>query len=153
MVREDYEYTKRLHTVEMAHPSLRSSDGIKGANMWNVPNNPKIEYQDGIGDLRFWNILSEMWSLHCKKGQDYGSKETALGGKDDFLANLRASKDFGIEAWVGALIRANDKMIRLKNAAQGHELANESVEDSLIDLACYAVLSLTLFREMTTDGI
>lgn len=139
MVSEDYEYAKRLHAAEMAHTSLRSSDGIK--------SNPKIEYQDGIGDLRFWNILSEMWSLHCKKGNDYGSKETALGGKDDFLANLRASEDFGIEAWVGALIRANDKMIRLKNATQGHELANESVEDSMIDLACYAVLSLILFRE------
>lgn len=135
---DDY-FFKKLHATEMTHPSLRSSDGIKP--------NPKIEYQDCIGDLRFWNILSEMWSLHCKKGNDYGSKETALGGEDDFLANLRASEDFGIEAWVGALIRANDKMIRLKNAAQGHELANESVEDSMIDLACYAVLSLILFRE------
>jgi hypothetical protein len=78
--------------------------------------------------------------MHCKKGNDYGSD-------NDFLANLRASEAFGIPAWKGALIRANDKMIRLKNAAKGVELKNESVEDSLMDLASYAILSLILFQE------
>lgn len=97
-------------------------------------------FQVSDGDPRFLSVLEEMWVLHCKKGMDYGSG-------DDFLANLRASEAYGIPAWVGALIRQNDKLIRLKNAAKGVTLANESVEDSLIDNACYAVLALVLYRE------
>lgn len=92
------------------------------------------------GDDRYKIILDMLWEMHCKKGKDYGSD-------DDFLANLRASEQLGIPAWVGALVRANDKMIRLSNAAKGQELANESVEDSLMDLASYAILSLILFQE------
>lgn len=93
-----------------------------------------------VGDSRYKQVLDDMWELHVKKGTDYGSGA-------DFLANLRASEDYGIPAWVGALIRQNDKLIRLKNAAKGVDLANESVEDSLIDNACYAVLALVLYRE------
>jgi len=92
------------------------------------------------GDPRYRALLDEMWKLHCKKGHDYGSDE-------DFLANLRASQAFGIAAWVGAMVRANDKMIRIKNAAKGVDLANESLEDSLMDLAAYALLALVLYRE------
>lgn len=94
------------------------------------------------GDHRFADKLFKMWELHCKKGNDYGSGE-------DFLANLRASERFGIPAWIGALVRANDKIIRLENAAKGVELANESVEDGFMDLACYALLALILFEEET----
>lgn len=92
------------------------------------------------GDPRFQKVLDEMWELHLKKGNDYGSDS-------DFLANLRASEDYGIPAWIGALIRQNDKLIRLKNVAKGLELANESAADSLLDNACYAVLALVLYRE------
>lgn len=92
------------------------------------------------GDPRFRALLEEMWELHCKKGNDYGK------GKD-FLANLRASTRFGIPAYVGALIRLNDKLIRLENVAQGTELANESAHDSFIDLACYALLADILYME------
>ncbi len=93
-----------------------------------------------VGDTRFHRILDDMWALHCKKCNDYGTDQ-------DFLANLRASERFGIKAWVGTLVRANDKMIRLENAAKGVDLANEPVEDSLTDLASYAILSLILYRE------
>lgn len=112
--------------AEMAYSSLRTSDGIK-------VNTEK-------GDPRFKALLDQMWEMHCRKANDYGSDE-------DFLANLRASEDYGVPAWIGALIRANDKMVRLENAAKGTNLANESVEDSLMDLACYAVLSLILYKE------
>jgi hypothetical protein len=49
------------------------------------------------------------------------------------------------------MVRLNDKIIRLQNAAKGSALANEGVEDSLIDIACYAVVVLVLFRE-AQDG-
>ena len=93
---------------------------------------------------RFENILSEMKALHDKKQKDYGSKA-------DPFANVRASEHFGIPAWLGAVIRANDKMSRIKSFAERGVLANEPIEDSLIDLANYAVIALVLYRE-ADDG-
>ena len=93
----------------------------------------------------FQGILREMLLLHQKKKQDYGSSS-------DPFANVRASEDFGIPGWLGAVIRANDKMSRLKSFAETGVLANESVEDSLIDMANYAVIALVLYREETGDG-
>lgn len=88
----------------------------------------------------FHDTLETMAKLHDMKQSDYGRS-------DDPFANVRASEDFGIEGWVGALIRMNDKMRRLQKAAQGGTMTNESVEDSFLDLAVYAVIGLVLYQE------
>ena len=92
----------------------------------------------------FETIVGEMIRLHDRKQKDYGSK------KDPFK-NVRSSESFGVPGWLGAVIRANDKMTRLKTFALTGSLANESVEDSLIDLANYAVIALVLYREEKQD--
>lgn len=103
--------------------------------------NNRIINTDGLyGHPMFFEVLEEMARLHDKKGRDYGI------GKDT-LGNVRASEHWGIPGWVGTMVRLNDKIIRLQNAAKGSALANEGVEDSLIDIACYAVVALVLFRE------
>ena len=91
----------------------------------------------------FHDVLDEMSELHDRKQSDYGRK-------DDPFANIRASEDFGIDGWVGAIIRANDKMRRLQKAAGGSTLTNETVEDSLLNLAVYAAIGLVLYRETQT---
>jgi len=96
------------------------------------------------GNMSFTAILDEIADLHNKKQQDYGRVK-------DPYANVRASEDFGIPGWVGTIIRANDKMRRLQKFAQTGELANESVEDSLIDLAVYAIIALDLYRQETSS--
>ena len=88
----------------------------------------------------FHDLLEEMREMHDKKQKDYGSK------KDPF-ANVSASEDYGISPWIGAMIRANDKIRRIMAAARGQNLVNESVEDSLIDLAVYTCIALVLYRE------
>lgn len=92
------------------------------------------------GDPRFLAILDEMRQLHVRKAADYGADE-------DPLANLRASVDFGIPAWLGTLIRANDKIRRLMTFAKKGELANESVIDSFNDAAAYFILARILYEE------
>ena len=92
------------------------------------------------GNPMFFQILDELRALHIKKGQDYGTA-------NDPLANVRASVDWGVSGWVGTLIRASDKIIRLQSAAKGSKLVNEGVEDSLVDLASYAIIALALYRE------
>jgi len=88
----------------------------------------------------FVNVLTEMLELHDRKQKDYGTAESPF-------ANVRASEDLGVEPWIGGLIRMNDKMRRLHKAARGGQMANESVEDSLIDLAVYAAITLILYKE------
>ena len=88
----------------------------------------------------FLSALKEMAELHDRKNLDYGTEE-------DPFANVRSSEEFGIPAWLGAIVRANDKMRRLKTFAKKRRLANESVEDSLLDMANYAVIALVLYRQ------
>lgn len=94
----------------------------------------------------FLQIVDEIVAMHDKKQQDYGSD-------GDPLANVRASEHFGIPAWVGCMVRANDKMKRLQTFAQKGELVNESVEDSLLDLAVYSIIGLVLFREKQIKSV
>lgn len=129
-----YELANSMWNIPtMRHPSVKTSDGI--------------EPQDSIqGDPRFWKILMEMWQMHCEKGNDYGSDS-------DYLENLRAVERFGIDAWLGCLIRMNDKMVRLQNLAKGKELKNESAQDSLRDIAAYAILALILMDEKNANRV
>jgi hypothetical protein len=89
----------------------------------------------------FDHILDELRELHLRKSKDYGSSS-------DPYANVRhAAELFRLPAWVSALIRASDKIARLAQFAQRGWLANESAEDSLMDLAVYAIIALLLYRE------
>jgi hypothetical protein len=89
---------------------------------------------------RFDEILASMSALHNKKGQDYGSA-------GDPYANVRASQEFGCPPWVGAIIRMNDKLTRIKSFLRKGGLANESLRDSLEDLGVYAVIARVLYEE------
>ena len=89
---------------------------------------------------RFYRVLGGLALLHLQKQLDYGAT-------DDPFANVRSSRDFGIKPWVGALVRGNDKMKRIQKFAREGSLANESVIDSLRDLAVYAVIGLVLYEE------
>ena len=90
----------------------------------------------------FEQVVDEIMALHSKKQADYGRT-------GDPFANVRASDDFGVAGWIGAVIRGNDKMRRLQAAARGQNLKNESIEDSLLDLAVYAIIALVLYREVS----
>lgn len=98
----------------------------------------RTEYRNRGG--KFATILRELQAMHDRKQADYGSDE-------DPFANIRASREFGLKPWVGAMLRANDKVKRLQSAARGSELKNEGIEDSLIDIAVYTIIALSLFRE------
>lgn len=95
--------------------------------------------------LPFAAIVAEVLELHAKKSKDYGSG-------DDPYANVRASEEFGVPAWQGTLVRANDKVTRLKSFSKKGSLANESAEDSMLDLSVYFPIVLMLYREASKCG-
>jgi hypothetical protein len=105
---------------------------------------PRVEYpwSDAMaeGHAGYLDLLDEMRNLHLRKAEDYGSDE-------DPLQNLRACKDIGLDPIVGTWVRAKDKVQRIDQYFRKGNLVNESVEDSLMDLAAYALLTLTLIRE------
>lgn len=75
----------------------------------------------------FDSVLDEMKELHAKKDKDYGS------------AFHKSFEEFGVTAGV---VRLNDKMERAKSLVKNGkaEVKDESLLDSLEDLACYAVM-------------
>jgi hypothetical protein len=96
------------------------------------------------GSARFHAILRELGALHDRKQRDYGTDE-------DPFANVRASSEWGVPAWIGTLIRATDKLRRLQKYARVGKLANEAVEDSFRDLAVYTVIGLVLYEEIKQE--
>lgn len=94
---------------------------------------------------RFHELLAEIAELHDRKQQDYGSDT-------DPFANVRASERWGISGWVGALVRLNDKVARLQAFARKGVLANESADDSMRDIAVYALIALVLYEEASAEG-
>ena len=78
--------------------------------------------------------------MHDVKQSDYGSD-------NDPFANVRATEEWGIPAWVGAMIRLNDKVARLKSLASKGSLNNEAATDSFMDIAVYALIAHVLFEE------
>lgn len=106
---------------------------------------PVVQYPDlsparHKSSARFHEILAGLADLHDRKQQDYGRSS-------DPFANVRASSEWGVPAWVGAMVRATDKLRRLQTFALNGRLANEGVEDSLRDLAVYSVIALVLFED------
>lgn len=89
---------------------------------------------------RFVEIVQEMIDLHDKKQSDYG-RDT------DPFANVRGSVEWDMPAWVGAMVRAQDKIRRLQQYNKKGTLANEGARDAFMDLAVYAVIALCLWEE------
>lgn len=89
---------------------------------------------------RFHEILKELGALHDRKQADYGTR-------DDPFANVRASQEFGVAPWLGAILRLNDKVNRLKAFAKRGTLKNETVIDSFDDISVYGVIARVLYEE------
>jgi hypothetical protein len=85
-------------------------------------------------------LLKEIGDLHDSKNHDYSEQ-------DDPLSNLRRSERFGVPAFQGVLVRLSDKWARIEQLAGGKSPKHESLRDSLIDSAVYALLAVVLLDE------
>jgi hypothetical protein len=89
------------------------------------------------------NILDNMQSVYEAKDNDYSATGLPMG-------NLRKCEDAGIDAWRGCLVRIGDKMSRLENFLKEKEylVISEKAEDTVVDLANYAILMSCLLEEI-----
>ena len=96
--------------------------GCDGCHYEDRPFDPKT--------MIFLDYLESMKDLYLKKNHDYGNS---------------VSKTFDEYGLVSFLVRMDDKMNRIKtlNKIQDTAVRGEKIEDTLLDLANYAILALT----------
>ncbi len=92
------------------------------------------------GDPRFYALLEEIAALHGSKNHDYSKT-------GEPLSNLTRCREFGVEPWRGVLVRMSDKWSRIEELSKGKVAKHESLRDSLIDLAVYALLDVILLED------
>ena len=89
-------------------------------------------------------MLVEIEQLHLRKTLDYGCDE-------DALSNIRSSSDvINVTPWAGCILRISDKMHRLRSYFRRGRVEFDGIEDTLLDIAAYAVIALVLYRESRT---
>ena len=84
--------------------------------------------------------LEQIRELHGSKSHDYGKDG------EPFHNVIEGARFAGIEPWVAAMIRANDKMGRLSRTARGFGQRHASATDDLLDIATYALIAYCLIN-------
>ena len=111
--------------------------------------NEKILFEEMLGkELHghpdFYQLLLRMAEIHSSKNADYGGENS--------LGNFMLSEKMGIPAWKGALVRLGDKFSRIYNlarrAGQKATVSDETIEDTLIDMAIYSLLTVVLRKNI-----
>ena len=97
---------------------------------------PKCEFVENTPSIRgdFDGICQEMMELHRRKNNDYGN------------AAQRSFEKFGIISYV---MRLGDKMNRLEALTDTNveqKVKGEKIEDTLMDLAAYAIMAIESLR-------
>ena len=102
-----------------------------------------LQIKEMFKDETAISILDNMQAVYEAKDSDYSATGLPMG-------NLRKCEDAGIEAWRGCLVRIGDKMSRLENFLKEKEylVISEKAEDTVIDLANYAILMCCLIEEI-----
>lgn len=83
--------------------------------------------------ITFEDVVSEMTNVYKKKNSDYGDSFT------------KSCDEFGL---ISPIIRMSDKLNRLKSLNKSELLLcdDERLEDTLLDLANYAVMTLVWIK-------
>ena len=90
----------------------------------------------------FQDIQFNQWELFCKKQKDYGPGNISVG------TNLETNEEVKL-ALMGLWFKMNDKIQRLKQLViHNQEPENESLMDSFMDLANYALIAQLVKKQV-----
>jgi len=96
----------------------------------------KYKFEDTTrlsGGKNHQDVLNELARMHTAKNNDYGDSFSML------------FKEFGM---MSSLIRLSDKLERLKSLQKNEQqVKTESVEDTLMDLANYSIMTIVELRK------
>ena len=89
-----------------------------------------------------------MRDVHEAKNHDYSPDEESFG-------NFKESEKISIRDYVGAFIRLQDKLTRVRKLLSiprdAHKVVDEKLEDTLVDLANYCLIVSTLIAAKNSD--
>ena len=107
-----------------------------------------VRLKERFKDETALSILDNMQTVYEAKDNDYSATGLPMG-------NLRKCEEAGIDAWRGCLVRIGDKMSRLENFLKEKEylVISEKAEDTVIDLANYAILMSCLLEEIKSVNL
>jgi len=99
------------------------------------------------GHPMFYELLFQMADLHSRKNHDYS-------GEGEPFQDLKAARRMGVDPSLKVALRIQDKEARFENFCKMGTLlvADESVEDTLIDMANFSLIEIILLREAKTDA-
>jgi len=103
-----------------------------------VKKKPKLDVDEQYPNMcsSFESICEEMFELFKKKQADYGPTNIGMGNR-----TIDTDEDVQ-KSMIGLTVRMNDKIQRLMNLIlDNRDPQNESVEDTLLDIANYAIMS------------
>lgn len=131
---KEYAKDKKREEIkrDMSKYIMNDQEEEKIKNMLHLKETKKDN--DAVVHGDFDGICRDLMALHARKNKDYGN------AADD------SYKEFGLVSYI---IRLNDKMNRLKSLTKPgveQEVKNESIEDTLMDLAAYAIMAIESLR-------
>lgn len=97
-----------------------------------------------MASQKYLDLLDKMKDLHIRKSAGYSGQDNP-----DAWENFRMSQDFGVSAFLGCIVRMTDKFIRIRNLIKNpnNDQVGESIRDTLLDLASYALIAICLWDE------
>ena len=133
-VLKEYAKDKKREEIkqDMSKCIMNDQEEEKIKNMLHLKETKKDN--DAVVPGNFDGICQDLMALHARKNKDYGN------------AAHESYKEFGLISYV---IRLNDKMKRLKSLTKPgveQEVKSESIEDTLMDLAAYAIMAIESLR-------
>ena len=121
---------------EIIYDGKTYKDSIVGLDVAGGNDSTSINIKE-VNKITFEDILTQMLSTYKAKNADYGNS---------FDKTLN---EFGL---VASVVRLNDKMERIKSLIKSDaKVLDEKIEDTLLDMANYAVLTLLWLRNKDSD--
>ena len=103
-----------------------------------------MPYQVEVPD-HLYPALQSMLRVSAKKRNDY----SGVGPWQNFR---NTSDFFNLPKWMSAIFNCVQKLERVRTLSDGREVKNEPLEDTLLDLANYALFAYAMYLEDGTDS-
>jgi hypothetical protein len=137
---------KECFKAQMKHARSKLKEAVKKTAKKAANKATTRRQKPYSTNVAFNAILKRMGEIHDKKRADYASNDDALG-------NFREANKLGISTLQSVMIRLTDKYTRACNLTRKGtaEVKDETLKDTLIDLANYAVLALLAMDDDEED--
>ena len=99
-------------------------------------------------EQKYMDVINKLKETFLKKNHDYGS--SVKKNYDKFEAY---GKNEGLKYVFGRIAEKHDRLENLIYGAHTNQVTDESIEDTLLDMANYAILAAVSIQEHKTNSV